>query len=91
VKMKKKIRLISPDGKPIFHRIIYGKGRFDETHTDPKTGIAEIPIYELKEGNDIILTIGGVHLSYPLEEFLKEEEILVIIYPRKGIVYNFNK
>ena len=89
--MKKKIRLISPDGKPIFHRIIYGKGRFDETHTDPKTGIAEIPIYELKEGNDIILTIGGVHLSYPLDQFLKEEEILVIIYPRKGIVYDFNK
>ena len=68
--MKKKIRLISPDGKPIFHRIIYGKGRFDETHTDPKTGIAEIPIYELKEGNDIILTIGGQCFSYFLERKL---------------------
>ena len=89
--MKKKIRLISPDGKPIFHRIIYGKGRFDEVHTDPVTGIAEIPLSELKRGRDVILTIGGQCFSYPFEEFLKEEEILVIIYPRKGIVYDFNK
>lgn len=89
--MKKKIRLISPDGKPIFHRIIYGRGRFDEVHTDPVTGIAEIPLSELKRGRDVILTIGGQCFSYPFEEFLKEEEILVIIYPRKGIVYDFNK
>ena len=88
--MKKKIRLISPDGKPIFHRIIYGKGRFDETHTDPKTGIAEIPLSELEKGKDVLLTIGGQCFSYPFEEFIKEET-LVIIYPRKGIVYDFNK
>ena len=50
----KKVRLVDPDGHPIYHRIIYGRGRFDEVHTDPVTGI-------------------------------------VIIYPRKGIVYDFNK
>ena len=88
--MKKKIRLISPDGKPIFHRIISGTGRFDEVHTDPVTGIAEIPLSELKRGRDVILTIGGQCFSYPFEEFLREET-LVIIYPRKGIVYDFNK
>ena len=88
--MKKKIRLISPDGKPIFHRIIYGKGRFDEVHTDPVTGIAEIPLSELKRGRDVLLTIGGQCFSYPFEKFLREET-LVIIYPRKGIVYDFNK
>lgn len=88
--MKKKIRLISPDGKPIYHRIFYSNNRFGFLHTNPETGIAEIPLSELKRGRDVILTIGGFHLSYPFEEFLKKET-LVIIYPRKGIVYDFNK
>ncbi len=88
--MKKKIRLISPDGKPIYHRIFYGNNRFGILHTSPKTGIAEIPLSELEKGKDVILTIGGQCFSYPFEEFIKKGT-LVIIYHRKGIVYDFNK